>query len=157
MMTIERRSINIGFLILGMILLLCIFMRPIIKTLSIYGAISVEPVFLETWSEEMDLILQAVVIDSAYTHAMEEHSDTADIVHECLKKNGQYIAFQIERGKRYLRVCLIDAKTIGFQIVDIVGKIAKERTAYVKDTIKSLKELFDYARRMGYPRFAKPF
>lgn len=63
--------------------------------------------------------------------------------------------FQIEKNKRYLRVCIIDeqAGLIGFQIVDIVNRIAKERTAYIKENIRCIQDLLKYIRQMGYPRF----
>lgn len=66
--------------------------------------------------------------------------------------------FQIEAKKRYLRVCIIDevAGLIGFQIVDIVERAAKERTAYIKDRIRNIRELLEYARQNHYPRFNGP-
>lgn len=66
--------------------------------------------------------------------------------------------FQIEPKKRYLRVCIIDeaAGLIGFQIVDMVGKVAKERTAYIKESIHNIQDLLKYIREMGYPRFKGP-
>lgn len=105
-------------------------------------------------SQIYELLTTNVVIDS-YSHAMEEHPIEAPIVHACFDQKGPYIQFQVEPKKRYLRVCLIDPDNgiLGFQIVDIVNKIAKERTAYIKDRITSLKDLFDYARKMGYTKF----
>lgn len=99
---------------------------------------------------ELDQALRAVVVDLSYTHAHVEHPDTAPIVRECLKKNGEYLILEVDPWNRYIRVCLIDPTTIGFQIVDIVGRIAKERTAYIKDSIKNINELFDFAAKNGY-------
>jgi hypothetical protein len=101
-------------------------------------------------------MLNLVTIDPNYSHALIEHPDTALIVRSCLEKKGPYVSFQIEKKKRYLRVCLLDDNSLGFQIVDVVGREIKEKTAYIKDGIKSLKELFEYARKMGYPRFTGP-
>lgn len=66
--------------------------------------------------------------------------------------------FQIEPKKRYLRVCIVDEDLglIGFQIVDIVNKIAKERTAYIKDGITNIRGVLDYVGRQGYARFKGP-
>lgn len=100
----------------------------------------------------IEQMLNKVVVDS-YSHALEEHPNTAPKVWECLHKKGPYMQFQVIPGKRYLRICLIDDDTIGFQIVDIVGKVAKERTAYIKDEIRSLPELLRWAIRRGYCRF----
>jgi len=100
----------------------------------------------------IEQMLNKVVVDS-YSHALEEHPNSAPKVWECLHKNGPYMQFQVIPGKRYLRICLIDDETIGFQIVDIVGKIAKERTAYIKDEIRSLPELLKWAFNRGYCRF----
>ena len=115
---------------------------------------------LPTIQQELDIenMLANVVIDPAYTHALEEHPQDAPIVRECLAQRGAYMQFQIERNKRYLRVCIIDetAGVIGFQIVDIVNRIAKERTAYIKDTICNIKELLDYVGKNGYVRFKGP-
>jgi hypothetical protein len=116
-----------------------------------------EDAMLVVWDSDIDLMMQTVVVDLNYSHALQEHPDTAQKVWDCLKTKGQYAAFQIEPGKRFLRTCLIDDATIGFQIVDIVGKTVMEKTAYIKDGIKSAKELFEYVRRIGYPKFTKPF
>lgn len=110
-----------------------------------------------TDAELADALANAVVIDPDYSHAAEEHPDTYQSVRDCFDTKGQYVAFQVTPKKRWLRVCLVDATTVGFQIVDAVGRELKERTAYIKDGIKSLKELFEYAKRMGYPRFTGPF
>lgn len=48
---------------------------------------------------------------------------------------------------------MIDEKTFGFQIVDIVGKEAKELTAYIKNNCHSIKDVLNYVARMRYPRF----
>jgi len=108
------------------------------------------------WTEELDLAMQAVVVDPTYSHAVEEHGEQALLVRECLKRDGPYVTFQIDPGRRYLRVCILEDQSIGFQIVDAVGKMMKERTAYIKDNFTCIKDIFDYARRMGYPRFTKP-
>jgi len=107
---------------------------------------------------EMEIIgmLNLVTIDPEYSHAEIEHPDSYQVVRDCLKSKGQYAAFQIEKNKRFLRVCLIDSVTIGFQIVDIVGKQVKEKTCYIKENIHDLKQLFEYVRKMGYPRFTGP-
>ena len=104
---------------------------------------------------EIGGLLTAVVIDPAYSHALEEHPIDAPVVRECFNQKGAYMQFQIEPKHRYLRVCLIDEVVgiIGFQIVDIVDKVAKERTAYIKEEIHSIKQLLEYIRRLGYPRF----
>lgn len=100
-------------------------------------------------------ILSRVTIDPAYSHALAEHPDSAPLVHECMNEKGPYMQFQIDPKKRYLRVCIIDedAGLIGFQIVDIVGRVAKERTAYVKDGFKTIRDVLDWAGRRGYCRF----
>jgi len=89
---------------------------------------------------------------------MEEHPEDALLIHNCFMEKGAYMAFQIEPKKRYLRVCIVDEEVglIGFQIVDIVGRVAKERTAYIKDGIKNIRELLDYAAKNGYCRFKGP-
>lgn len=94
------------------------------------------------------------MIDS-HSHALEEHPNTAPLVHECMKDKGPYMQFQINKNERYLRICLVDeeAGQIGFQIVDIVGKEAKELTAYVKNNVNSIRDVLDYALRNGYCRF----
>lgn len=116
-----------------------------------------EDAMLVSWNADIDLIMQTVVVDPKYSHALQEHPDTAPKVWDCFKSKGQYAAFQVIPGKRFLRVCQLDDITFGFQIVDIVGKTAMEKTAYIKDGMKCAKELFDYVRRMGYPKFTKPF
>jgi len=111
---------------------------------------------------EISNLLTNVTIDPSYSHALEEHPTEAPIVQECLNTKGAYMQFQIEKNKRYLRACIVDevAGIIGFQIVDLVkeGKkiVSKERTAYIKDGIRCIRDLLDYARRMGYPRFKGP-
>lgn len=97
-------------------------------------------------------ILSRVVIDD-HSHALEEHPNSAPIVHECMRTKGPYMQFQIWKGQRYLRVCVIDDTTIGFQIVDIIGREAKEVTAYIKDNCTCIKDVLDYVRKMGYARF----
>lgn len=103
---------------------------------------------------DIDNILSRVVIDD-YSHALEEHPNSAPLVHECMRNNGPYMQFQIFKGKRYLRICIVDEKKglIGFQIVDIVGKEAKELTAYIKDGCTSIQDVLRYVSRMGYARF----
>lgn len=104
---------------------------------------------------EIARILTAVAIDPAYSHALEEHPEDAPLVRECLNRDGPYMQFQIIPKQRYLRVCVIDSDkgVIGFQIVDIINKVAKERTAYIKDSIHNIRELLDYVGRQGYCRF----
>lgn len=103
-------------------------------------------------------MLLKVVVDPAYSHALEEHPYDAPIIWDCMAKKGAYMQFQIEPHKRYLRVCVIDEVVgiIGFQIVDIVNRVAKERTAYIKDEIHNVRQLLDYAERNHYPRFKGP-
>jgi hypothetical protein len=125
---------------------------------SIHIALPIEQTTNTLTDTEIAYILTNVVIDPAYSHAIEEHPDTAPMVRDCLAQKGAYMQFQIQQNKRYLRVCLIDenAGVIGFQIVDIIDKVAKERTAYVKETISNIKQLLDYVGKMGYPRFKGP-
>lgn len=125
-----------------------------LKTVTISAPTSFEQKLV--YDAEIDILLRQVVVDPSYSHAEEEHPDTYEAVRNCFNTKGAYITFQIEPKKRYLRVCLLDMETIGFQIVDIVGRLAKERTCYIKDGIKSLKELFDYASRNRLIRFTKP-
>lgn len=107
---------------------------------------------------ELSDALSKVVIDPTYSHAMEEHPVDAPIVRKCFEQKGAYMQFQVQRNRRYLRVCLINetAGLVGFQIVDIVDKVAKEKTAYIKESIKNIRDLLNYADRMGYPRFRGP-
>lgn len=99
-------------------------------------------------------MLNNVVIDE-YSHALEEHPNSAPLVHECMRNKGPYIQFQIHQNERYLRICLIDENKgiIGFQIVDIVENVAKEKTAYIKKGLKCIKDIFDYAGRNNLVRF----
>jgi len=66
--------------------------------------------------------------------------------------------FQVKPGKRYIRTCIIDEKEgiIGFQVVDIIDKVAKEKTAYVKSRINSIQKLLEYMMEEGYPQFMGP-
>ena len=145
-----------GIILIIFAVLIAMTVQPLIAALgTALPVVAVETVLMDTWSEEMDLLLRAVVIDKTYSHALIEHPDSAEIVWNCFADKGAYITFQIEPGKRFLRVCLVNDTTVGFQIVDIVGKVAMEKTAYIKEGIKCLKELFEYAKRMGYPRFNK--
>lgn len=98
-------------------------------------------------------MLNNIVVDPAYSHAVEEHPNSAPIVRTCMENKGPFVQFQIRKGQRYLRVCAIDDSTFGFQIVDRVGKVFKERTAYIKDNCVKVKEVFDYARKQGFPKF----
>lgn len=110
------------------------------------------------WDYDTHNALQNVVIDPEYSHAMEEHPESALIVRKCLKDKGAYMTFQIEPNKRYLRVCIINERwgQIGFQIVDIVNRIAKERTAYIKEECTSIKDVLNYVKKNGYIRFKGP-
>lgn len=112
----------------------------------------------EVYDAEIDSLLSNVVVDPSYSHALEEHPNSAPLVHECMKNQGPYMQFQIHKDERYLRVCIIDEDkgTIGFQIVDIVERVAKERTAYVKNGFNSIRDVLDYAARRGYCRFKGP-
>lgn len=150
-------------LLLGLLLLLLLMMGFYmisvmeVPTTSTLTAIQpIQPLVLSdipTVSDPaMEQLLNNVVVDS-YSHALEEHPNSAPRVWECLHKNGPYMQFQIIPGKRYLRICVIDDETIGFQIVDIVGKVAKERTAYIKDGISNIRQLLDWAFKRGYCRF----
>lgn len=100
-------------------------------------------------------MLQRVVIDSEYSHALEDHPNSSPIVHKCLAEKGAYMQFQISPKKRYLRVCIIDEElgVIGFQIVDIVNRVAKERTAYIKENMTCIKDVLRYVGRNGYSKF----
>lgn len=99
--------------------------------------------------------MKAVVIDPEYSHADAKHDVEAEIVHKCINEKGAYMTFQVEPKKRYIRACIIDEEVglIGFQIVDIVDNIAKEKTAYIKDKIRNIKQLLNYMERNGYCRF----
>ena len=103
-------------------------------------------------------LLNNVIVDPAYSHALEEHPDTAPLVRECLGTKGAYMQFQIRPRERYLRVCIVDEVLglIGFQIVDIVDRVAKEKTAYIKENIHCIKDILSYAQKMGYVRFKGP-
>lgn len=103
-------------------------------------------------------MLQRVVIDPEYSHALTEHPNSAPIVHECLSEKGAYMQFQIDPKKRYLRVCIIDEELgiIGFQIVDIINRVAKERTAYIRENMTCIKDVLKYVSRNGYTKFNGP-
>lgn len=116
------------------------------------SSLNVSPSIPTVSDPVIEQMLNKVVVDS-YSHALEEHPNSAPKVWECMHKNGPYMQFQVIPGKRYLRICLIDDETIGFQIVDIVGKIAKERTAYIKDEIRTLPDLLRWVGQRGYCRF----
>lgn len=153
-------AIKMGGTTLALALLafaLLYLVNPMLNAVKAVIPYSAETELMSVWDGEVDLMLRGVIIDSSYSHALEEHPDTAPIVWDCLKNKGQYVAFQIDPGRRYLRVCLIDPETIGFQIVDIVGKKAMEKTAYIKDTLKCIKDIFNYAQQNGYIKFTKPF
>jgi hypothetical protein len=66
--------------------------------------------------------------------------------------------FQIHPRERYLRVCIVDEEvgTIGFQIVDIVGRVAKERTAYIKEELTCVKDVLNYVAKRGWHKFTGP-
>lgn len=152
-------AIKLGGTTLALVMIavaLMALVNPMINAAKAVVPNSVELVPAVVWNEKVDLAMREVIIDPAYSHALEEHPDTAPIVWECMKSKGPYITFQVDPGRRYLRVCLIDDKIFGFQIVDYVGKKMMEKTAYIRDELKTVKDLFDYARRNGYPRFTKP-
>lgn len=128
-------------------------MRESAKDIAVTGG-STEALAV-VYDENMQLLLENVVIDD-YSHAMERHPETAMLVRDCFTQKGAYATFQVEKNKRYIRICLIDQQTIGFQVVDIVGKIAKERTAYIKDNMRSIQQVLDDMWNKGYPRFKGP-
>jgi hypothetical protein len=154
MIAIRGGTILIGFVLLALTLGLMVLSAPMADAVADIAA-SI-PSAEVAWDTEMDSLMKAVVIDPSYSHALEEHPDSAAIVWQCFNDKGQTAAFQIEPGKRFLRICMIDEVTVGFEIVDIVGKIAKEKTAYIKDGLKSLNDVFKYAQKMGYARFTRP-
>lgn len=99
-----------------------------------------------------------VVIDPEYSHAISRHpiEDVATI-RKCMAEKGPYMSFKIDEN-RYLRTCIISEEEglIGFQIVDIVDRIAKEKTAYIKDRIKNVHQLLEYIAEKGYSRYLGP-
>jgi hypothetical protein len=97
--------------------------------------------------------LTKVIVDPNYSHGDRDHPITAPIVRKCFEQNGEFRIYTIDKGKRYLRVCLIDKVTIGFQIVDIINKQTWEKTAYIKDTLHSIDDLDQYIEWMKYPRY----
>ena len=155
MAAIKLGGTTLALIIIAMALM--VLVNPMINAAKAVVPNSAEPALADVWNEEINLAMQAVVVDPSYSHALEEHPDEAPIVWDCLASKGQYVAFQVDPGRRYLRVCLIDDETIGFQIVDFVGKKMMEKTAYIRDELKCVKDIFDYARRMGYARFTKPW
>jgi len=155
-------DVRTGFVIFILILIVAamlVLIPPMVESAKALVPANKGMEIVATWDEEVNIMLQSVVIDPNYSHAMEpgKHADTAPIVHKCLSEKGQYAAFEVDKGKRYLRVCLIDEHTIGFQIVDIINKVAKEKTAYIREDCKCIQDVFDYIRRMHWTRFTKPF
>lgn len=128
-------------------------MGPALETMEAALPHEMEPQALS--DDQIEVLLANVTIDTTYSHAELEHPDSFLAVRECLAKKGPYMQFQIEPKKRYLRVCIIDEELgiIGFQIVDICKGEAKELTAYIKESIKTIKQLLKYIDRMGYCRF----
>lgn len=106
---------------------------------------------------QIEQMLSNVVVDS-HSHALEEHPNSAPLVHECLNEKGAYMSFQIFPKERYLRICIVDEELgiIGFQIVDIVGKFAKERTAYIKEDLRCIKDVLNYVAKKGWTKFTGP-
>jgi hypothetical protein len=97
-------------------------------------------------------MLLRVVVDE-YSHALEEHPLDAPRGRECFNQNGPAAQWQIWKNERYLQVCEIGEGEIGFRIVDRVGKVFKEKTAYIKNNCKCINDAFKYAESQGYIKF----
>lgn len=111
-----------------------------------------------THQTELADALRNVVIDPVYSHAAKEHPQDVPIVRSCFATKGAYLQWEVEKDKRYLRACIVDEVMgiIAFQIVDIVERQAKERTAYIKAEIKNIQQLLEYALKKGYTVFTGP-
>lgn len=107
-----------------------------------------------TDAQVSDMLLRVVVDE--HSHSLEEHPEDAYRIWDCFNQNGAVAQFQIFKNERYLRVCDLGNGEIGFQIVDRVGKVFKERTAYIKENCNCLGDVFKYASRKGYVRFTGP-
>lgn len=102
-----------------------------------------------TNQELLMMATKEVIVSPTYSHADTEHPDTAPRVRQCLKENGTLFVLKVDKS-RVLRICQIDATTFGFQIVDFILGKALEKTSYIKDSIYSLDDLYEYVIRSGY-------
>lgn len=108
---------------------------------------------LHTIDELIDAdFVHRVVVDD-YSHALEEHPNSAPIVRQCFENKGPMVTFVVYKNERWLQVCKIDAKTFGFRLVDKVGKEYKELTAYIKDNFKCDADVWNYQRIRNLIKF----
>lgn len=104
-----------------------------------------EAVASEEWAEaSTGLVFTKVIVDE-YSHAAKEHPEDMPAVRNCLNSGQTWkrIYRAPDWKDRYLRVCY-DGRDIIFQIVDKIGKVFKERTAYIRDDISDLNQLREF-------------
>ena len=92
-----------------------------------------------------------VIVDD-YSHSAIEHPLDQPTVRRCLSdKNTLKQDFTTPQPGRYLRTCY-DGQHVVFQVIDRVGSVLKEKTAYIRGDFRNMSDVTRYVDRVNYYR-----
>ena len=94
----------------------------------------------------------SVIVDD-YSHSELEHPLDQPVVRKCLDDPHTWKQdFRTTTSGRFLRVCWDDQRHIVFQVIDRVGQLLKEKTAYIRKDFHTPTDVVKYVERVGYSR-----
>lgn len=97
-------------------------------------------------------VVGGVIVDPSYSHAADEHPEDMPTVRRCLGDGGTWKqVYRTPQPNRYLRVCF-DGKDVVFQIIDNIRGRMWEKTAYIRDELRSITDVVKYVDRVNYYR-----
>lgn len=97
------------------------------------------------------LVIAFAGVVYAGSHADLKHPSDSEFVHQCIDKGRPTMIFlAFGSDNRYLRMCDLGNGKVGIQVLDKIGEQFKERTAYIKNNLHSLRDAMRWAQDSGH-------
>jgi len=93
------------------------------------------------------LIVCITIVFVLSIHALEKHKTDAEIVEECLDKNGPIATLTRSSDNRKAIICEVFPGKFGVKIDEESGTNV---TAFIKNKLKTLEQVFKYLDNTGY-------
>ena len=93
------------------------------------------------------LIACITIVFVLSTHALEKHKTEAEIVEECLDKNGPIATLTRSSDNRKAIICEVFPGKFGVKIDEESGTNV---TAFIKNKFRTLEQVFRYLKNTGY-------
>jgi hypothetical protein len=96
------------------------------------------------------LLLAALLLAVIYgTHAVARHGTEADMVRECMDRNGPIQRWRYEDNNRIISVCQMPDGKFGIMVTER----AREVTSYIKNKMRDIRQVEQYLTNRGAVKY----